>query len=143
MAQVHTLQHPELAFSWLCSESILPQPPSTSRMWAQCSSQLSLYTTRSSRYASAKFPIPCRRWSIIRWNVAGAPLKPKGMTRNWNRPVGEVKVVFGRFYATETCQYPRDKSRVLIYFAPPSLSMRSLIRGIGYASKGVTALSRL
>ena len=77
------------------------------------------------------------RVSIILWKADGAPLSPNGITWNWNKPLGVVKAVFAlSFSDIGTCQYPLAKSRVVIYFAFPSLSSSSSVLSI-YASMKV------
>jgi len=60
---------------------------------------------------------PWNNLSIKHWNVAGAPLNPKGITLNWYNPKGVIKVVSGcdSHVATGTCHYPLPRSGIMPY----------------------------
>ena len=63
---------------------------------------------------------PRKTLSINLWKVAGAPDSPKGITRNWNKPLRVLKAVFGLSASSIfTCQYPLARSMVQNHSAPP------------------------
>ena len=81
---------------------------------------------------SKKSSYPCTTIFISSWNTAGALLKPKGMTLNWNNPLWHVKAVFSLLSSSSfTCQYPLLRSSVVKYFAFPSILKVSSISGRG------------
>ena len=69
---------------------------------------------------------------------------PNGMTRNWNNPSGVTIAVRSRdAFCTGTYQYPRARSRAVMYLALPRESIKLSTRGIGYTSASDMAFSRL
>ncbi|KRY05621.1 hypothetical protein T03_15293, partial [Trichinella britovi] len=84
-------------------------------------------------YATAKGRSFSRE-SIARGKVLGAPVKPKGIRVNWNRPIpgpGEKAVFSLSFILTGICQNPLCMSKVENTAAPLTLSKISSGRGKG------------
>ena len=56
---------------------------------------------------------PLKTVSMSRWNVAGAPESPNGITRNWNRPLWVMNAALCLSSSfIFTCQYPEARSKV-------------------------------
>jgi len=74
-------------------------------------------------------------------NVAGALVKPKGITKNSNAPYLVTQVVFASSpSAMRTCQYPDRRSSFEKYFALPNWSNKSAMSGMGYLFFTITLL---
>lgn len=78
---------------------------------------------------------------ISLWKMAGASVRPKGITQNSNSSWGVTKAVFSiEPSATLICQNPAAKPRVVKYLADSICSRRSSILGRGYISSFVIEL---
>ena len=81
---------------------------------------------------------------INRWKVPGAYDNPKGMTNHSYNPKGVMNAVFSTSSSSmATCQYPLARSKVVNQLALLKDSSISSMRGKGYASAFVTALTFL
>ena len=119
-----------------------------SNTWLRCSSCSSTdceNITISSRYTITNFPsISPSTACMVRWNSAGALARPNGIRTNSYSPVWVMNAVFLiSSSCTGICQYPLFKSRVLKTLAPERLSNISWMRGKGWASLRVIALTFL
>jgi len=69
---------------------------------------------------------------MMRWNVAGAFVRPKGIAMNSYLPDRVMNAVFGIDSSpTSICQWPEVRSAFEIYLADPIASRQSWIRGNG------------
>ena len=96
----------------------------------------------SSRYTSQKSDIPWSASCMNHWNVLGALVSPKGMTLNSNRPNLQANAALCWCSgAMHIWWYPHCKSRLLNTQFPLRRSNNSSMRGMGYWSRCVLALS--
>lgn len=113
VTQIRTLGCCELTLSWVSRASCKQRK--TNPRCSRCSYHDPLYMIKSSRSTKVNFFL----WimSFIRlWNIARAPIRPKGISVNSYRPEVVTNAILAlSFTATGTWQYPLVKSKAVMY----------------------------